>query len=106
VGIGFKADFHFVGNRDIIDASYDSKQEIYTRYNDVGDLQAYHYLNLGASYAFPGQAIVLLADVLNVYQSKGLEEGNPRLIATGGNPIFLARPILPRRFMLGIRYQF
>jgi len=106
MGLGFKADFHYVGNRDIIDASYDSEQEVYTRYNDVGDLQAYHYMNLGAFYTFPNQAITILADLLNVYQSKGLEEGNPRLIGTGGNPIFLARPILPRRFMLSVRYQF
>jgi outer membrane receptor protein involved in Fe transport len=106
VGLGLKADFHFVGSRDIIDAQYDNVQEVYTRYNDVGDLQAYHYLNLGAIYSFSNQAIVIMADLLNVYQSKGLEEGNPRLIATGGNPIFLARPILPRRFMLSVRYQF
>lgn len=106
VGLGLKADFHFVGSRDIIDAQYDNVQEVYTRYNDVGDLQAYHYLNLGAIYNFPNQAIVIMADLLNVYQSQGLEEGNPRLIATGGNPIFLARPILPRRFMLSVRYQF
>jgi outer membrane receptor protein involved in Fe transport len=105
-GLGLKADFHYVGNRDIIDAQYNSELQEYTRYNDVGDLKPYHYLNLGASYTFPNQSIVILADLLNVYQSKGLEEGNPRLIATGGNPIFLARPILPRRFLLGVRYQF
>lgn len=45
-------------------------------------------MNVGASYTFPNRAITIFADVLNVYQSKGLEEGNPRLIATGGNPDF------------------
>jgi len=35
-------------------------------------------------------------DLLNAFQGKGLEEGNPRLVTTG--PVFLARPILPRRF--------
>jgi len=105
-GLGFKLDWHYVGNRDIIDAQYDTETETYTRYDDVGDLLSYHYMNIGAQFAFPGQSIVILADLLNVYQSKGLEEGNPRLIATGGNPIFLARPILPRRFMLSLRYQF
>jgi len=105
-GFGVKADFHYVGARDIVDAQYNTATEKYDVYRVVGELQSYHYLNVGAFYTFPGQAITILADLLNVYQSKGLEEGNPRLIATGGNPIFLARPILPRRFMLSIRYQF
>jgi outer membrane receptor protein involved in Fe transport len=105
-GLSFLADWHFVGKRDIIDADYDPQTKKYRRYNDVGDLKAYHYLNLGASYTFPGQAIRISADLLNVYQSKGFEEGNPRLIATGGNPLFLARPILPRRFVGTVSYQF
>lgn len=105
-GFSFLADWHFVGKRDIIDADYDPQTQKYRRYNDVGDLKAYHYLNLGASYNFPGQAIRISADLLNVYQSKGFEEGNPRLIATGGNPLFLARPILPRRFVGTVSYQF
>jgi outer membrane receptor protein involved in Fe transport len=106
IGLGFKVDFHYVGKRDIIDASYDTQRGVYTRYNDVGDLDAYHYINAGLSYTFPNRAIIVNADVLNAYQSKGLEEGNPRLISSGGNQIFLARPILPRRLIVSLRYQF
>ena len=62
--------------------------------------------NLGLSYAIPGQGVTLAADLLNVYQSKGLEEGNPRLPSAGGRDLFLARPILPLRFTLNARYQF
>jgi hypothetical protein len=49
----------------------------------------------------PGTTINL--DLLNAFQSKGLEEGNPRLVSTGG--IFLARPILPRRFQVSVSYD-
>jgi hypothetical protein len=46
--------------------------------------------------------------VLNVYQAKGLEEGNPRLSLIGGRTsnLYLARPILPRRFQASVAYQF
>ena len=40
------------------------------------------------------------ADLFNVYQSQGLEEGNPRLsLLPNGHTsnLFLARPILPRQ---------
>jgi hypothetical protein len=46
------------------------------------------------------------ADLLNAFQSKGLEEGNPRLIAVGGTPIFMARPLLPRRLQVSLEYDF
>ena len=41
-------------------------------------------------------------DLLNAFQSKGLEEGNPRLVSSTGS-VFLARPILPRRFQVSVR---
>ena len=43
---------------------------------------------------------------MNAFQSKGLEEGNPRLVGVGGAPIFLARPLLPRRVLVGVSYDF
>jgi outer membrane receptor protein involved in Fe transport len=81
------------------------------RYSDVkagNKLPAYQYMNLGISYNVPGQGITINADVLNAFQSIGLEEGNPRLALVGGrtSDLFLARPILPRRFTLGVRYEF
>ncbi len=101
-----KGDMHYVGKRDIIDATYDPNLKVYTKYNTVGNLPAYTYFNFGASYAFPGQGITLSADLQNAFQSLGLEEGNARLISSGGNPIFLARPILPRRAVIFVTYGF
>lgn len=106
VGLSFKADWHYVGARDIVNSNYDYTTGKYTIYDVVGSLKAYGYFNFGASYAIPGQGITISADVLNAFQSNGFEEGNPRLIATGGNPLFLARPILPLQFMAYISYQF
>jgi hypothetical protein len=46
------------------------------------------------------------ADLLNAFQSKGLEEGNPRVIGGGLSTTFLARPLLPRRFQVSLEYEF
>ncbi|MBX6330230.1 MAG: hypothetical protein IRY91_00135 [Gemmatimonadaceae bacterium] len=65
-------------------------------------------MNLTLSKAFPQRGITVSAQLLNLYQSKGLEEGNPRLSLVGGrtSDLFLARPILPRRFQASIAYNF
>ena len=55
---------------------------------------------------FRGAGVRLNADLLNAFQSKGLEEGNPRLVGVGGAPFFLARPLLPRRLLVGVSYDF
>ena len=96
-GLQFKADWHFVGSRFSENAN-----------NRVTDtkLPSYNYFNFGAGIALPGAGISINADLLNAFQSKGLEEGNPRLIAVGGTPIFMARPILPRRLQASIEYDF
>ncbi len=90
----FLADLHYVGRRWVV--------------VNENKLNAYHYLNLGVSYKIPGQAVTVSANVLNVYQSKGLEEGNPRLRQVGGRTsnLFLARPLLPRRIILSVGYNF
>jgi outer membrane receptor protein involved in Fe transport len=105
-GLTLLADWHTVGSRDLVDAPYNSTTGKYDRYVVVGELKAYSYLNLGASYRIPGQAITLAANLLNVTQSQGLEEGNPRLPGAGGQPLFLARPILPRRLSFALTYNF
>jgi iron complex outermembrane receptor protein len=93
-GFRLAADWHLVGRRWVV--------------VDQNKLPTYTYLNLGASYRIPGQGIAISADLLNVYQSKGLEEGNPRLRQVGGrtSDLFLARPILPRRFQVSVKYSF
>jgi hypothetical protein len=105
-GLTFLADWHYVGSRDLVDAQYNSATGKYDRYVVIGDLNTYNYLNLGASYKIPGQAITLSANLLNVNQSKGFEEGNPRLPSAGGSKLFLARPILPRRLNVALTYNF
>jgi iron complex outermembrane receptor protein len=87
------ADAHWVGSR-FVDIKVGTT------------LPAYTYFNFGLAYMLPAQGITFNADLLNAFQGIGLEEGNPRLQSTGGTGIFLARPILPRRFTLSMRYDF
>jgi hypothetical protein len=80
-----------------------------SRFVDVSagiSLPSYNYFNFGLAYMFPAQRISLNANLLNAFMSRGLEEGNPRLQTTGTTNIFLARPILPRRLMVSMRYDF
>ncbi len=96
-GLQLKADWHYVGER-FVEAPRD-------RVVDT-KLPEYSYFNFGVGYAFPSAGVRLNVDLLNAFQSKGLEEGNPRLVASGGSPIFFARPILPRRLQASIDYDF
>jgi outer membrane receptor protein involved in Fe transport len=89
-GLQLKADWHWVDSRPV-----DVKAGV--------SLPSYNYFNFGAAYALPGTGTTINADLLNAFQGKGLEEGNPRLVTTG--PVFLARPILPRRFQVSVSYD-
>jgi iron complex outermembrane recepter protein len=89
-GFQLKGDWHWVDRRPV-----DVKAGV--------TLPAYSYFNFGAAYALPGTGTTINADLLNAFQGKGLEEGNPRLVTTG--PVFLARPILPRRFQVSVSYD-
>jgi iron complex outermembrane recepter protein len=84
-------DFHYVGRR-------------FVDVNAGNTLDAYGYANFGASYAIPGQGMRIDLNVQNAFQGKGFEEGNPRL--QGARPLFLARPILPRRILAAVQYNF
>ena len=94
------ADFHWVGSR-FVEGPLTRPLE-----GDAAELPAYGYFNFGASLAIPGAGVRLHADLLNAFQSKGLEEGNPRLTGVGVLPFFVARPLLPRRLLVGISYDF
>jgi iron complex outermembrane recepter protein len=61
-------------------------------------------MNMSLAYYIPSQAVTFTLGVTNLYQDKGLEEGNPRASAVGS--YFLARPILPRRLTLTAKYSF
>ena len=89
-GIQLRGDWHYVARRPV----------------DVTagvSLPAYNYFNFGGAYGLLS-GTTLNIDLLNAFQGKGLEEGNPRLVSTG--PVFLARPILPRRLTVSVKYDF
>ncbi len=67
-------------------------------------LPAYNYMNVSLAYYIPSEAVTFTLGVTNLYQSLGLEEGNPRASSVGN--YFLARPILPRRLTLTAKYSF
>ena len=92
-----RADWHWVGAR--------LTESPLTRVDDT-ELPFYNYFNFGASLGLPRAGVRFNVDLVNAFQSKGLEEGNPRLVGVGGSPIFLARPLLPRRLLVGVSYDF
>jgi iron complex outermembrane receptor protein len=92
-GFQFKGDWHWVGSR-FVDIAVGTK------------LPSYSYFNFGAGYTFPNAGTRINVDLLNAFQSIGIEQGNPRLLAAGGTGLFLARPILPRRLMVSLEYDF
>jgi iron complex outermembrane recepter protein len=94
------ADFHWVGSRfseDPVTRNLSLEPAI---------LPSYNYFNFGASYRIPQAGVRVNVDLLNAFQSKGLEEGNPRLTGVGVQPFFVARPLLPRRLLVGLTYDF
>jgi len=94
-GLQLKADWHWVDRRPSVTVTATQPA--------APSLPAYNYFNFGAGYSLR-QGTTIYVDLLNAFQSKGLEEGNPRLVSTGG--IFLARPLLPRRLQASIKYDF
>jgi iron complex outermembrane recepter protein len=96
-GIQFKADWHTVGSR-FSESPRDRVSGI--------KLPSYNYFNFGLGYAIPNTGTRISVDMLNAFQSKGLEEGNPRIVSGVGSTLFFARPILPRRLQAAIEYDF
>ncbi len=95
-GIWVKADWHWVGSR-----FTDPPQLRFV----AARLPSYDYFNFGVGLALPRAGVRIRLDLLNAFQGKGLEEGNPRLASSGAN-VFLARPLLPRRLQAAIEYDF
>jgi outer membrane receptor protein involved in Fe transport len=92
-GLELRGDFHWVASR-FVDVVAGTR------------LPGYNYFNFGGSYKLPDDATRIDVDLLNAFQSTGLEEGNPRLLTAGTSPFFLARPILPRRVTVSLTYAF
>jgi hypothetical protein len=95
-GLQFKADWHLVGSR-FIESPRDRISG--------NKLPSYNYFNFGMGFAIPNAGARVNVDLLNAFQSKGLEEGNPRLVGAGST-LFFARPLLPRRLQASIDYDF
>lgn len=93
-GFRVRGAWHFTGHRFADDA------------NQV-DLPAFSVFDAGLSYRLR-QGVRVDLNALNLADGHGVTEGNPRLDQTVGRTsnIFLARPILPRRFTLGVTYEF
>jgi outer membrane receptor protein involved in Fe transport len=98
-GFSLKADWHWVAERF-------SEDPVTRPLDNPAVLPAYNYFNFGAGFVIPNSGTRVTVDLLNAFQSKGLEEGNPRLSSAGGAPVFLARPILPRRLQVSVSYDF
>ena len=70
-------------------------------------LPEFGYVNARASYAIPGQGITISAGVLNLLDGEGLTEGDPRFDESGApSGLGNGRPLLPRRWVFGVRYDF
>jgi iron complex outermembrane recepter protein len=95
-GLQLKADFHWVGSR-FVESPRDRVSGL--------KLPSYEYFNFGLGFAIPNAGASFNLDLLNAFQSKGLEEGNPRIVGAGST-LFFARPILPRRLQASISYDF
>jgi len=90
-------DTHFVGSR------------ITTPIGVVPEvtLDNYAYINLGGTYHFADTGFTLGVGLLNLTNSEGFEEGDPRNDPNRGpaQNIFNARPLLPRRVQAEARYD-
>jgi len=75
-------------------------------------LDSYNLVRLEAGYTFEydgGQTLRVSANVFNLTDDQGITEGSPRQgNAQSGEPaqFFVGRPILPRRAMLRVTYDF
>ncbi|MFQ5890855.1 MAG: TonB-dependent receptor [Gemmatimonadota bacterium] len=93
-GFRLRAGWNFIGHR-------------FSNNSNTIDLPEFGVVSAGASLNV-GSGLTLTANVSNLLDSEGLTEGNPRLDESLGGlaDIFLARPVLPRRLVLGLRKDF
>jgi iron complex outermembrane receptor protein len=81
---------------------------------NIIELPSYSIINLRAGKTFPikdskGQSIKIGANLYNALNNRGLTEGDPRVADTSvvaNDPFYNARPILPRRLMLFLMFNF
>jgi hypothetical protein len=71
-------------------------------------LNDYAYVNIGGAYDFGDSGVTLTGRIINLNNSQGFEEGDPRVDPTrpAATQFFNARPLLPRRYTIEARYVF
>jgi len=97
-GFKIRANYNYIGKRYSNNAN-----SIELPWFDVTNLSLSRNIEINKT-----QKLTLALNVLNVFNGKGLTEGNPRLDNSGANlgTFYLARPILPRRLQLSTTYNF
>ncbi len=84
----------------------------YANDSNTVELDDYHLVRLEAGYTFEfdgAQTMRISAHAFNLFDEEGITEGSPRQgNAQSGEPaqFFVGRPILPRRWMLRVTYDF
>lgn len=93
-GLGVRGQWNFIGDR-------------WSNNQNTVELNRYDYWSFRGEYQIPDQGVTLTATVQNAFGDDGLTEGNPRVDESLGAPLtrFLARPILPRRWVFGLKYS-
>ena len=96
--IDFRANYHYTGKR-------------YANNANTIILPGFSRANFTVTYFIKlnkTQKLTIAANLLNAFNSYGLTEGNPRLDNSGNyaGKYYLARPILPRRFQVSLKYNF
>ena len=93
-GFRLGGEYRFVGQR-------------FSNTTNTVELPEFGIVNGRVSYLIPDQGITISAGVVNLLDGEGLTEGDPRFDESGAPTGFgNARPILPRRFTFGVRYDF
>lgn len=67
-------------------------------------LPAYNEVGAGLNYKY--KYLRFAVDASNLFNQIGLTEGDPRQTASGGNDVFMARPILGRAFRFSVAFDF
>ncbi len=92
----FYGTWQYIGERFVDDAN-------------TAKLSAYSVFNFGFSWEWFERGMTLSGNIINLTNSIGLTEGNPRveqIFANRNDQVFMARPVLGRSIVLSATYKF
>jgi iron complex outermembrane receptor protein len=82
----------------------------FTAANNLIELEGFHVVNFDAGYRIPvgGNSVRLNINAFNVFDTDATTEGSPRqdVNQTTGGAYFVGRPVLPRRVMARVTFNF